>query len=80
MGLMCLLRVLQLSMIFFFSVFSFKEELKELKEEISLYESAAKLGIFLNDTSGELQTDLSDSYVNLGIKKITVKKPRFCRY
>ncbi|XP_072727038.1 centrosomal protein of 152 kDa isoform X4 [Ciconia boyciana] len=55
-----------------------QEELMELKEEIALYESAAKLGVFLNDAGGELHTNLGDSYVDLGIKKITGKKPRFC--
>ncbi|KAM6119212.1 centrosomal protein of 152 kDa [Pterocles gutturalis] len=55
-----------------------QEELMELKEEIALYESAAKLGVFLNDTGGELHTNLSDSCVDLGIKKITGKKPKFC--
>ncbi|XP_009274769.1 PREDICTED: centrosomal protein of 152 kDa [Aptenodytes forsteri] len=55
-----------------------QEELMELKEEIALYESAAKLGVFLNDAGGELHTNLADSYVDLGIKKITGKKPRFC--
>ncbi|XP_009992852.1 PREDICTED: centrosomal protein of 152 kDa [Chaetura pelagica] len=55
-----------------------QEELMELKEEITLYESAAKLGVFLNDTGGELHTNLDDSYVDLGIKKMTSKKPRFC--
>ncbi|XP_069722793.1 centrosomal protein of 152 kDa [Phaenicophaeus curvirostris] len=55
-----------------------QEELMELKEEISLYESAAKLGVFLNDAGGELHANLSDSYVDLGIKKISGKKPKFC--
>ncbi|NXH39737.1 CE152 protein, partial [Dicaeum eximium] len=55
-----------------------QEELMELKEEIALYESAAKLGVFLNDAGGEQHTSLGDSYVELGIKKITGKKPRFC--
>ncbi|XP_075362197.1 centrosomal protein of 152 kDa isoform X2 [Mycteria americana] len=55
-----------------------QEELMDLKEEIALYESAAKLGVFLNDAGGELHTNLGDSYVDLGIKKITGKKPRFC--
>ncbi|XP_074011747.1 LOW QUALITY PROTEIN: centrosomal protein of 152 kDa [Numenius arquata] len=54
-----------------------QEELMELKEEIALYESAAKLGVFLNDAGGELHTNPGDSYVDLGIKKITGKKPRF---
>ncbi|NWX58398.1 CE152 protein, partial [Promerops cafer] len=55
-----------------------QEELMELKEEIALYESAAKLGVFLNDAGGERPMSLGDSYVELGIKKITGKKPRFC--
>ncbi|XP_074773073.1 centrosomal protein of 152 kDa [Athene noctua] len=55
-----------------------QEELMELKEEIALYESAAKLGVFLNDVGGELRMNTSDSYVDLGINKITGKKPRFC--
>uniref|UniRef100_A0A8C5TBY0 Centrosomal protein 152 n=1 Tax=Malurus cyaneus samueli TaxID=2593467 RepID=A0A8C5TBY0_9PASS len=52
-----------------------QEELMELKEEIALYESAAKLGVFLNDASGERHMSLGDSYVELGIKKTTRKKP-----
>ncbi|XP_050834503.1 centrosomal protein of 152 kDa isoform X2 [Serinus canaria] len=55
-----------------------QEELMELKEEIALYESAAKLGVFLNDAGGERPVSLGDSYVELGIKKITGKKPKFC--
>uniref|UniRef100_A0A8C8B1R2 Centrosomal protein 152 n=1 Tax=Otus sunia TaxID=257818 RepID=A0A8C8B1R2_9STRI len=55
-----------------------QEEVMELKEEIALYESAAKLGVFLNDAGGELHMNMSDSYVDLGINKITGKKPRFC--
>ncbi|XP_071424636.1 centrosomal protein of 152 kDa isoform X4 [Pithys albifrons albifrons] len=55
-----------------------QEELMELKEEIALYESAAKLGVFLNDTGGEQHTNLGESYVDLGIKKFTGKKPKFC--
>nr|XP_060611287.1 centrosomal protein of 152 kDa isoform X2 [Anolis sagrei ordinatus] len=48
-----------------------QEELKELKEEISLYESAAKHGVFLSNPDGGLNADMSDSYVDLGIKKKT---------
>lgn len=58
----------------------FKEELTELKEEIVLYESAAKLGVFLNDTGGEPRVDMNESYVDLGIKKVNWKKSRFHRY
>uniref|UniRef100_H9GAP8 Centrosomal protein 152 n=1 Tax=Anolis carolinensis TaxID=28377 RepID=H9GAP8_ANOCA len=53
-----------------------QEELKELKEEIRLYESAAKHGVFLSNPDGELNADMSDSYVDLGIKK----KPKLNRY
>ncbi|XP_072201616.1 centrosomal protein of 152 kDa [Excalfactoria chinensis] len=55
-----------------------QEELRELKEEITLYESAAKLGVFLNDAGGELHTNLSDSCVDLGIKRVTMNNSRFC--
>ncbi|XP_027544357.1 centrosomal protein of 152 kDa isoform X2 [Neopelma chrysocephalum] len=54
-----------------------QEELMELKEEIALYESAAKLGVFLSDAGGEQHMNLGESYVDLGIKKITGKKPKF---
>uniref|UniRef100_A0A8C8SX28 Centrosomal protein 152 n=1 Tax=Pelusios castaneus TaxID=367368 RepID=A0A8C8SX28_9SAUR len=54
-----------------------QEELTELKEEIALYEAAAKLGVFLKDPSGELHVDMTDSYVDLGIKKVNWKKSRF---
>ncbi|XP_044780925.2 centrosomal protein of 152 kDa isoform X5 [Bubalus bubalis] len=51
-----------------------QEELKELKDEISLYESAAKLGILPSDSEGELNIELTESYVDLGIKKVNWKK------
>ncbi|XP_075431759.1 centrosomal protein of 152 kDa isoform X2 [Ascaphus truei] len=53
-----------------------QEEVTELKEHITLYESAAKMGVFINN--GE-QEDLSDSYVDLGIKKVNWQKTRFQR-
>ncbi|XP_026952442.1 centrosomal protein of 152 kDa isoform X3 [Sagmatias obliquidens] len=53
-----------------------QEEIKELKEEISLYESAAKLGIFPSDSEGELNIELTESYVDLGIKKVNWKKSK----
>ncbi|KAF6129311.1 centrosomal protein 152 [Phyllostomus discolor] len=51
-----------------------QEELTELRDEISLYESAAKLGILPSDSEGELNTELTESYVDLGIKKVNWKK------
>ncbi|XP_057400580.1 centrosomal protein of 152 kDa isoform X3 [Balaenoptera acutorostrata] len=53
-----------------------QEEIKELKDEISLYESAAKLGIFPSDSEGELNIELTESYVDLGIKKVNQKKSK----
>lgn len=47
-----------------------QEELTELKDEISLYESAAKLGILPSDSERELNAELTESYVDLGIKKV----------
>ncbi|XP_063104446.1 centrosomal protein of 152 kDa isoform X3 [Cavia porcellus] len=51
-------------------------ELTELKDEISLYESAAKLGILPSDSEGELNVELTESCVDLGIKKVNWKKPK----
>uniref|UniRef100_A0A8D1G3K8 Centrosomal protein 152 n=1 Tax=Sus scrofa TaxID=9823 RepID=A0A8D1G3K8_PIG len=53
-----------------------QEELKELKDEISLYESAAKLGILPSDSEGELNIELTESYMDLGIKKANWKKSK----
>nr|XP_058914570.1 centrosomal protein of 152 kDa isoform X2 [Kogia breviceps] len=53
-----------------------QEEIKELKDEISLYESATKLGIFPSDSEGELNIELTESYVDLGIKKVNWKKSK----
>ncbi|XP_063650167.1 centrosomal protein of 152 kDa isoform X8 [Pan troglodytes] len=53
-----------------------QEELTELKDEISLYESAAKLGIHPSDSEGELNIELTESYVDLGIKKVNWKKSK----
>lgn len=63
-----------------FNYFVFQEELKELKDEISLYESAAKLGILPSDSEGELNIELTESYVDLGIKKVNWKKSKVKRY
>uniref|UniRef100_A0A6I8N7P0 CEP152 CEP63 binding coiled coil domain-containing protein n=1 Tax=Ornithorhynchus anatinus TaxID=9258 RepID=A0A6I8N7P0_ORNAN len=52
-----------------------QEELTELKEELALYESAAKLGVFPDDTGAEANADLTDSYVDLGIKQAGGREP-----
>ncbi|KAG8575642.1 hypothetical protein GDO81_009625 [Engystomops pustulosus] len=51
-------------------------EINELKEQITMYESAAKMGVFI---SGEEEQELSDSYVDLGIRKVNLQKSRFNR-
>ncbi|XP_063782115.1 centrosomal protein of 152 kDa isoform X2 [Pseudophryne corroboree] len=53
-----------------------QEEVNELKQQITMYESAARIGVFIN---GEEQEELSDSYVDLGIKKVNWQKSRFHR-
>ncbi|XP_056428241.1 centrosomal protein of 152 kDa isoform X2 [Hyla sarda] len=53
-----------------------QEEINELKDQITMYESAAKMGVFI---SGEEEQELSDSYVDLGIKKVNWQKSRFKR-
>ncbi|NP_001087086.1 centrosomal protein of 152 kDa [Xenopus laevis] len=53
-----------------------QEEVRELQEQITMYESAARLGAFVN--SGEEQ-QLSDSYVELGIKNFNWQKSRLGR-
>ncbi|XP_008068091.2 centrosomal protein of 152 kDa [Carlito syrichta] len=53
-----------------------QEELTELKDEISLYESAGKLGVLPTDSEGELNIELTESYVDLGIKKVNWKKSK----
>lgn len=58
----------------------FQEELAELKDEISLYESAAKLGILPSDSEGDLNIELTESYVDLGIKRVNWKKSKVKRY
>ncbi|XP_036391149.1 centrosomal protein of 152 kDa isoform X1 [Megalops cyprinoides] len=47
---------------------SLREELADLQEQITLYESGVKFGVISLDFSGELENQLSDSYVALGIK------------
>ncbi|XP_077119827.1 centrosomal protein of 152 kDa isoform X1 [Ranitomeya variabilis] len=51
-------------------------EINELKEQITMYESAAKMGVFI---SGEEEQELSDSYVDLGIRKVNWQKSQFNR-
>ncbi|XP_041705638.2 centrosomal protein of 152 kDa isoform X2 [Coregonus clupeaformis] len=55
-----------------------QEELSELKEQICLYESAVKHGVISVEVNGGdlWEKQLSDSYVDLGIKKTNWKNGR----
>ncbi|MGH0118999.1 UNVERIFIED_CONTAM: hypothetical protein FKN15_003548, partial [Acipenser sinensis] len=56
---------------------SLQEELGELKEQITLYESAGKFGILSTDPCGDSEAPMSDSYVELGIKNVNWKNTKF---
>lgn len=53
-----------------------QEELTGLKEEISLYESAAELGVLPGDVEGDLSVELTESCVGLGIKNVSWKQSK----
>ncbi|KAI4872117.1 hypothetical protein NFI96_031063 [Prochilodus magdalenae] len=53
-----------------------QEELNELKEQITLYESAVKLGAVSFDSNTDWDNQLSQSYIDLGIKKTNWKNGR----
>ncbi|XP_038186536.1 centrosomal protein of 152 kDa isoform X3 [Arvicola amphibius] len=50
-----------------------QEELTALRDEISLYESAAGLGVLPGDSEGDLSVELTESCVDLGITKVNQK-------
>ncbi|XP_060708789.1 centrosomal protein of 152 kDa isoform X2 [Hemiscyllium ocellatum] len=54
-----------------------QEELADLKEQITFYESAVKINVLTKDMVEELELPLSDSYTDLGIKNGKWKAPRF---
>ncbi|XP_041075313.1 centrosomal protein of 152 kDa-like isoform X2 [Polyodon spathula] len=56
---------------------SLQEELGELKEQITLYESAGKFGVLSADPCGDSEAPMSDSYVELGIKNVNWKSTKF---
>ncbi|XP_055476446.1 centrosomal protein of 152 kDa isoform X1 [Psammomys obesus] len=53
-----------------------QEELTALKEEISLYDSAAELGVLPGDSEGDSSIELTESCVHLGIKKANWKQSK----
>ncbi|XP_052039433.1 centrosomal protein of 152 kDa isoform X4 [Apodemus sylvaticus] len=56
-----------------------QEELAELKDEISLYESAAELGVLPGDSEGDLSIELTESCEDLGIQKVNWKQAKAIR-
>lgn len=46
-----------------------KEDLADLKEQITLYESAVKHGVIALDLSNDSEHQLSESCMDLGLKK-----------
>ncbi|XP_055517252.1 centrosomal protein of 152 kDa isoform X1 [Leucoraja erinacea] len=53
-----------------------QEELADLKEQIGLYESAAKVNAILKEVPEALESPLSDSYMGLCIKNDNLKMPK----
>lgn len=50
-----------------------KEDLADLKEQINLYENAVKYGVIGLDQSDQLENHLSESWMDLGLKKANKK-------
>lgn len=50
-----------------------KEDLADLKEQINLYENAVRYGVIGLDQSEEWENHLSESCVDLGLKKANKK-------
>lgn len=54
-----------------------QEDLADLKEQITLYESAVKHGVLSLDQSNDLENRLSESCIDLGLKKTNLKNGTF---
>lgn len=57
-----------------------QEDLADLKQQITMYESAVKHGVIGLDLSEELENQLSDSCMDLGLKKSSRKNGLLHRY
>lgn len=60
--------------------FILKEDLADLKEQITLYESAVKHGVVALDLNGDWENQLSESCMDLGLKKTNWKNGTLHRY
>lgn len=61
-------------------IYILKEDLADLKEQITLYESAVKHGVIAIDLSTDWENQLSESCVDLGLKKTNKKNGLLHRY
>ena len=57
-----------------------QEELNDLKDQIRLYDAAVKHKAISLDSGGDWDNQLSDSYAQLGIKKVNWKNAHLHRY
>lgn len=57
-----------------------KEDLADLKEQITLYESAVKHGVIGLDLNDDWENHLSESCMDLGLKKANKKNGLLRRY
>ncbi|KAM3870559.1 centrosomal protein of 152 kDa [Diretmus argenteus] len=53
-----------------------QEDLEDLKEQITLYESAVKHGVIALDLNGDWENQMSESYIDLGLKKANRRNGR----
>lgn len=61
-------------------IFTLKEDLTDLKEQITFYESAVKNGVIALDLSSDWENQLSESCMDLGLKKANRKNGTLHRY
>lgn len=57
-----------------------KEDLADLKQQINLYESAVKHGVIGLDLTDDWENQMSESCVDLGLKKTNKKNGLLHRY
>lgn len=69
---MCLNLIDETFHLFIFQ-FILKEDLADLKEQITLYESAVKHGVVASELSSDWENQLSESCMDLGLKKTNRK-------
>lgn len=61
-------------------ILTLKEDLTDLKEQITLYESAVKHGVITLDLNSDWENQLTDSCLDLGLNKNNRKNAALHRY